>query len=168
MEALRDELHPLVEANVGLAWAIALRWKRSGLDIEDLAQAGAIGLVKAARSFDPERGSFSTHATWWIRSEIRRAAEKLTKHQGIDEILDDPPSGRPGADEELAGREAMDRVWEEVGRLPAGDRAVILARYRDGLSPTQAAERFKVTRMRIYQREHRGLDKLRELLAAAI
>ncbi|WP_373926532.1 sigma factor-like helix-turn-helix DNA-binding protein [Paludisphaera borealis] len=50
-------------------------------------------------------------------------------------------------------------------RTPAKDRAVVLARYWDGLSQSQAGERLKVTRARAWQRERRALDRLREPLA---
>jgi RNA polymerase sigma factor (sigma-70 family) len=164
MKALCDELHELVEQNVGLAWAVVNRWRRSGLDVDDLAQAGMIGLCKAARTFDPERGAFSTYATHWIKAEIRRAAEKLLKHQGIASLLDEPPSGRPGVDDEIADHDAMDRVWREVDRLPEKDRQVIRGRFWEGLSQSQISERMGTTRTRVYQREHRGLGRLREAL----
>ncbi len=63
----------LLEANKGLVRTISLRFRDRGVEFEDLMQIGTIGLIKAIRSFDLERGnSFSTYAVPLIFGEIRR------------------------------------------------------------------------------------------------
>ena len=43
---------------------------------EDLVQEGYIGLLRAARRFDPARGiRFTTYARWWVRAQMTRALE---------------------------------------------------------------------------------------------
>lgn len=70
----RDEasLHRLTMAHMRLVMAIAARFRRYGLSMQDLVQEGHIGLMEAAARFDPERDvRFSTYATWWIRAAIQ-------------------------------------------------------------------------------------------------
>ena len=63
----------LIEANLGLVRSIAVRFRERGVDMEDLIQIGIIGMIKAIRSFDLERGTgFSTYAVPLIFGEIRR------------------------------------------------------------------------------------------------
>ncbi len=63
----------LVEMNMGLVRGAAQRFTGRGTDTEDLIQLGCIGLIKAARSFDAEKGcAFSTYAVPLILGEIKR------------------------------------------------------------------------------------------------
>ncbi|MBQ2452010.1 MAG: sigma-70 family RNA polymerase sigma factor, partial [Bacteroidales bacterium] len=73
-EALADEAtEELVILNSGLVRTVALRFRDRGLDFEDLIQIGTMGLIKAIRSFDIDRGTlFSTYAVPMIFGEIRR------------------------------------------------------------------------------------------------
>ena len=81
------------EAKTAWAEAETLRWKlaMSGrriahgearklagpfMDEEDLVQEGYIGLLRAAKRFDPDRGiRFSTYARWWVRAQMTRAID---------------------------------------------------------------------------------------------
>jgi RNA polymerase primary sigma factor len=69
--AARDRL---VRSNLGLVVTIARRYLGHGLDLDDLAAEGNLGLIRAARDFKPEFGTrFSTYAAHWIRQAIREA-----------------------------------------------------------------------------------------------
>lgn len=66
-------LEKLTELNMGLVNALAWRFRGRGVDFEDLVQIGSIGMIKAIRSFDVERGTaFSTYAVPLIIGEIRK------------------------------------------------------------------------------------------------
>ena len=66
-------LEALVVENGGLVRQIAHRFVGRGIEEEDLIQIGTIGMIKAVRSFDLERGTaFSTYAVPLIVGEIRR------------------------------------------------------------------------------------------------
>ncbi len=63
----------LVLENTALVKSIALKFRDRGTEFEDLMQIGTIGMIKAIRSFDIERGTaFSTYAVPLIVGEIRR------------------------------------------------------------------------------------------------
>ena len=67
---LTDEV---VLANLGVADAIARRYRRRGTSTDDLEQVARLALVKAARSFRPDRGhDFLSYAVPTIRGEVRR------------------------------------------------------------------------------------------------
>src|SRR6056297_1298975 len=62
----------LIEKNIPLVKSIAGDFSHSGLDYEDLTQAGYIGLLNAVENFDLSRDTkFSTYATHLIKGEVR-------------------------------------------------------------------------------------------------
>lgn len=70
----RDEaaLHRLISAYMRLAISQASKFKRYGAPMPDLIQEAALGLMKAAEKFDPDRGvRFSTYAVWWIKASVQ-------------------------------------------------------------------------------------------------
>lgn len=100
----------LMEANMGLVRSIALRFRDRGVEYEDLVQIGCIGMLKAIRSFDKERGTvFSTYAVPLIIGEIRRF------------IRDD-------------GLIKVSRIYKQQGALLMREREKYLAEY--GVEPS--------------------------------
>jgi RNA polymerase sigma-32 factor len=62
----------MIAACLPLVMSIALEYRRWGVPLEDIVQQGNIGLLRAAKKFDPDKECrLATYAAYWIRAEIR-------------------------------------------------------------------------------------------------
>ena len=127
--AATDEL---VRKNMGLVRSIAARFCGRGTEYEDLLQIGTMGMLKAIRTFDPERGTvFSTYAVPLIVGEIRR-------HLRDDGII------KVGREQRRLGielRRASERIMNEEGREAHIEELAA----RVGTSPEEAAMAIEAT-----------------------
>lgn len=60
----------LIEANLGLAAALAIKHCKRQEDFEDLISEGAIGVIQALDKYDPKLGSFGSYAWHWVRANV--------------------------------------------------------------------------------------------------
>jgi len=71
-------INELVTRNLRFVISIAKRYQNRGLSLMDLIGEGNLGLLVAARKFDPDRGvKFISYAVWWIRQAIHAS---LARH----------------------------------------------------------------------------------------
>ena len=62
----------LITSHLRLVAKIAMGYRGYGLPIDDVISEGNVGLMKAVKRFEPERGfRLSTYAMWWIRASIQ-------------------------------------------------------------------------------------------------
>jgi len=67
-----DSAHTLVTSHLRLVAKIAMGYRGYGLPISDLISEGNIGLMKAVKRFDPDKGfRLATYALLWIKASIQ-------------------------------------------------------------------------------------------------
>jgi RNA polymerase primary sigma factor len=70
----------LIEGNLRFVIQVARNYQGMGLELEDLIGFGNIGLFEAADRFDAGKGvKFITFAVWYIRAEIQKALNDLSR-----------------------------------------------------------------------------------------
>lgn len=102
----------LVCSCLRLVVAMAKRFAKTGIPLEDLVQAGNLGLFVAVDRFDPSRGAFSTIASWYafnaMQEELRQSRSTIQLGKGI-------------LDYERPWFAAQSRLLGELGRSPTPD-----------------------------------------------
>jgi RNA polymerase sigma-32 factor len=66
-----DAVHRLVTSHLRLVVKIALGYRGYGLPISELVSEGNVGLMRAVKRFEPDKGfRLATYAVWWIKAAI--------------------------------------------------------------------------------------------------
>ncbi len=159
IQADRDPaaLSRLVESNLRFVVSYAKRYRRDGVPLLDLIHEGNLGLMEAARRFDPARNvKFITYAVWWVRQSMMHVLSdharafsfppKLFAALGSavhDVSLSEPADQRdswslsdrlvqdlvPAPDDLLARKSAHQDVDHAIERLDRREREVVRLRF---------------------------------------
>jgi RNA polymerase primary sigma factor len=106
----------LARHNVRFVVSVAKKFQNRGVPLMDLIGEGNLGLMTAARKFDPDRGvKFISYAVWWIRQAIQAA---IARHGRPVRV----PLNRT-ADLNRLGR-ATTLLTEQLGRVPTTEELV--------------------------------------------
>ena len=74
-----ESITKLVKHNLRFVIHIAKKYQNLGLTFEDLISFGNLGLYKAVKKFDPDRGfKFITFAIWYVKAEITASLNELS------------------------------------------------------------------------------------------
>jgi RNA polymerase primary sigma factor len=69
-----EAMQELIKRNLRFVISVAKKYQNRGLPLSDLIGEGNLGLLTAARKFDPDQGvKFISYAVWWIRQSILAA-----------------------------------------------------------------------------------------------
>ena len=171
----------LIEHNLRLVVFIARKFENTGVATEDLISIGAIGLIKAVNTFDPEkRIKLATYASRCIENEILmylRRSCKLKLEVSLDEPLNVDWDGNElllsdilGTDGEEVSRDLEDEVdrrllWAALGRLDPRERRIVEMRFGLNEQPPrtqkQVADAMGISQSYISRLEKRIMDHLK-------
>ena len=113
----QEALQILVKSNLRFVVSYVKKYRGMGLSLLDLIDEGNVGLIEAARRFDPSRGvRFVSYAVWWIRQAIVHALTVYSRIFNIPQKLADQISLMKKKTAELKVSLGRDPTREETAR----------------------------------------------------
>lgn len=86
----KEALQTLVKANLKFVVAYVKKYRGMGLSLLDLINEGNVGLLEAAKRFDPSRNvRFISYAVWWVRQAIVHALTQSARVFNIPQKISD-------------------------------------------------------------------------------
>ncbi len=179
---VKDAREPLITHNLRLVVYIAKKFDSTGVCVEDLISIGTIGLIKAVKTFCPDRNiKLATYASRCIENEILMYLRKLTQLKNeisLDEPLNTDWDGNElllsdilGSDQDIVNkgveREAECTVLHDVvSKLSQREKSIVELRF--GLSghkehtQKEVADSLGISQSYISRLEKRIIDRLKK------
>ena len=172
----------LIERNLRLVVYIAKKFENTGIGIEDLISIGTIGLMKAIKSFRPDKQiKLATYASRCIENEILmylRRNNKIKSEVSIDEPLNKDSDGNElllsdilGTDPDITYRKLEDEVdmkllKEAIRKLSDREKHIMEMRFGfiSGREKTQkeVADELGISQSYISRLEKKIINKMKK------
>ena len=123
VEQDKETIDKFIVSNLRFVITVAKQYQNQGLPLNDLIENGNIGLIKATKHFDPEKGvKFLSYATWWIRQNIIFAINNTSKMIRI-----------PNATRLILNKlnKVQNSYFKEFGRNPSIDELIDATGYTE-------------------------------------
>ena len=182
----KEALDILVERNMRLVAHVMKKYQNVSEDMEDLISYGTIGLIKAVKSYMPDKGSrLATYAAKCIDNEVLmlfRSRKKFSREVSLYEPIGTDKEGNEVRLLDILVYDQLDvveslQIREDVQKLrdifykvlSERERDIIAYRYglRNGYEFTQReiGEKLGISRSYVSRMEKRALEKLRKEFA---
>jgi RNA polymerase primary sigma factor len=113
----KEALQSLIKSNLKFVVSYVKKYRGMGLGLLDLIDEGNVGLIEAAKRFDPTRGvRFVSYAVWWIRQAIVHALTLYSRIYNIPQKLADQISQMKKKTAELKAELGRDPTREEISK----------------------------------------------------
>ena len=173
----------LVKHNLRLVAHISNKYKSNFSDPDDLISVGSIGLIKAVRSFSPEKAnSFSTYASKCIENEILmllRSEKKLNAEVSFDTTIGTDKDGNDMALKDIIADQSEDlnessyrtlelEKMERAARNVLDKRELLIISYRYGMfgklprTQKEVAKKLNISRSYISRIEKTAIYKIKQ------
>ncbi|MBP3792941.1 MAG: RNA polymerase sporulation sigma factor SigE [Ruminococcus sp.] len=174
----------LIIHNLRLVVYIAKKFESTGVGIEDLVSIGTIGLIKAVKTFCPDKNiKLATYASRCIENEILMFLRKASQHKNdisIDEPLNIDWDGNElllsdilGTDDDVVNKgiemETEKQILrQEINKLEERERQIMEMRFGlvngHEMTQKQVAEKVGISQSYISRLEKRIINGIREKL----
>ena len=184
-EGDREAREVLIHRNMRLVAHIVKKYQGTDYETEDLLSVGAIGLIKAVDTFNPDKGSrLGTYAAKCVENEILmlfRAGKKYSKEVSIYEPIGTDKDGKTVSLMDVLeqeGKEALEQVilnqdvrnlYESIEKnLNDTEKTVIRMRYglfdSNEYTQREVAKVLGISRSYVSRIEKKAMEKLKESL----
>ncbi len=169
----------LIEHNLRLVAHVVRKYESSGEDLEDLISIGTIGLIKAIKTYNTDRGvRLATYAARCIENEVLMHLRNIKKVKQEVSIYDPIGFDKEGNEislidilttdceivELIEARLQEEKIKNKLGMLSRRERQVVEMRYGifTGLKETQRdiAKKLGISRSYVSRIEKRAVNKL--------
>ena len=169
----------LIEHNLRLVAHVVRKYESSGEDLEDLISIGTIGLIKAIKTYNNDRGvRLATYAARCIENEVLMHLRNIKKVKQEVSIYDPIGFDKEGNEislidilttdceivELIEARLQEEKIKNKLGALSRRERQVVEMRYGifTGLKETQRdiARKLGISRSYVSRIEKRAVNKL--------
>jgi len=145
-----------------LAYGVARTYQNKGLPAEDLKQEALLGLVYAARNYQPEQGTqFSTYAVYWIKKQILLALERESSTSLRAQALEDSHLATLSSPEPPPAAENTLNLPQD---MPVEERLVLQLSCENSLTLKEIAGRMKISVEKDKQLRGKALRRIKSQL----